>query len=165
MSVQVSIIMGSRSDLGAMKEAFQVLDRFGISFEGRAMSAHRTSHELVEYVEGLDAKGVQVLICGAGGAAHLAGVCAAHTLLPVIGVPMASKLNGLDSLYSTVQMPRGIPVATTAIGGSGAYNAALLAIQMMSLTNPELKEKLRKFRKEQSQKVLDQAEITEADWQ
>lgn len=161
---QVSVIMGSRSDLDAMKEACQVLEKFGLDFEARVMSAHRTPEAVAQYVEGLEDRGVKAVICGAGGAAHLAGVVASHTILPVIGVPMKSTLNGLDSLLATVQMPRGIPVATTAIGGSGAYNAALLAVQMVSLSDPKLREAFRKFRQEQTHKVEKAAEVEAQEW-
>jgi 5-(carboxyamino)imidazole ribonucleotide mutase len=164
MSVRVAILMGSRSDLDAMAEACRLLEDFGIEFEAQALSAHRTPERVAEYVEGLEERGVQVLICGAGGAAHLAGVAASHTLIPVIGVPMKSGLNGLDSLLATVQMPRGIPVATTAIGGSGAYNAALLAVQIMSLSDPELHERYAAFRKSQTQAVLDKSALGPEDW-
>lgn len=156
---KVAVIMGSRSDLDAMSEAFDVLKEFNIDFEARAMSAHRTPDAVAEYVKALADRDFKVVICGAGMAAHLAGVCASHTHLPVIGVPMKGTLNGLDSLLSTVQMPRGIPVATTAIGGSGAYNAALLAVQMLSLCDKNLEEKLISFRKAQTEKVLSQAVI------
>lgn len=164
MPARVAILMGSRSDLDAMSEIFQVLEEFQVEYEAFAMSAHRTPEAVAEYVAGLEDKGVQVLICGAGGAAHLAGVAASHTLIPVIGVPMKSGLNGLDSLLATVQMPRGIPVATTAIGGCGAYNAGLLAVSILSLQDKDLREKLGQFRTKQTQDVLAKAEIKEEDW-
>ena len=161
---QVAVIMGSRSDLDAMKEACQVLEKFGLDFEARVMSAHRTPEAVAAYVEGLEGRGVKAVICGAGGAAHLAGVVASHTILPVIGVPMKSTLNGLDSLLATVQMPRGIPVATTAIGGSGAYNAALLAVQILSLSDSKLRETWRQFRQDQTAKVEKAAEVDAQEW-
>lgn len=154
MSVRVAVIMGSRSDSEAMSEACEILKKFGIGYEARALSAHRTPAAVKAYISGLEERGVQVVIAGAGGAAHLAGVCASYTTLPVFGVPMkSSALGGLDSLLSTVQMPRGIPVGTTAIGGSGAYNAALLAVSIIALSDKEIKEKLVQFRKEQTEKV------------
>lgn len=160
MSVQVAVLMGSRSDLEAMSEAFKVFKEFSVECEARALSAHRTPEAVSEYIRGLEDRGVKIVIAGAGGAAHLAGVCASHTALPVIGVPMkTSALGGLDSLLSTVQMPRGIPVATTAIGGGGAYNAALLAISILALSDKDLREQLHRFRSEQTRKVEDQAVI------
>ena len=123
----VGIIMGSKSDWDAMKAAAEVLARFGVAHESRVMSAHRTHAVVAEYASGAIGRGMEIIIAGAGGAAHLAGVVAAHTVIPVIGVPMTSALQGLDSLLSTVQMPKGIPVATVAIGSSGAANAGLLA--------------------------------------
>lgn len=161
---QVSVIMGSRSDLDAMKEACEVLAKFDLDFEVRVMSAHRTPQAVAAYVADLEERGAKAIICGAGGAAHLAGVVASHTILPVIGVPMKSGLNGLDSLLATVQMPRGIPVATTAIGGSGAYNAALLAVQILSLSDPDLRTAFRKFRQEQTEKVENAAEVDAQEW-
>ncbi len=147
--------MGSKSDWEVMRQSTELLAQFGVPFEARVLSAHRTPHETAEYVSGAEARGVQVIIAAAGGAAHLAGVCAAHTLLPVLGVPMESaSLKGLDSLLSTVQMPAGIPVGTLAIGPAGAKNAALLAIAMLSNNRPELRDKLRQFRAEQTAKIL-----------
>lgn len=154
MSIQVAVIMGSRSDLDAMSEAVDVLKKFDIQYEVRALSAHRTPAAVKEYIGGLEARGVKVVIAGAGGAAHLAGVCAAHTALPVFGVPMkTSALGGLDSLLSTVQMPRGIPVGCTAIGGSGAYNAALMAVSILALADSEIASRLKAFREEQTAKA------------
>ncbi|MGA2194613.1 MAG: 5-(carboxyamino)imidazole ribonucleotide mutase [Bryobacteraceae bacterium] len=151
----VAVIMGSKSDWETMRQADEVLAQFGVPHECRVLSAHRTPAETAEYVSGAERRGMEVIIAAAGGAAHLAGVCAAHTLLPVLGVPMESAaLKGLDSLLSTVQMPAGIPVGTLGIGGAGARNAALLAVAMLANSRPELREKLRQFRKEQSQKVL-----------
>jgi 5-(carboxyamino)imidazole ribonucleotide mutase len=138
-----------------MRQSTDLLAQFGVPFEARVLSAHRTPHETAEYVSQAEGRGVQVIIAAAGGAAHLAGVCAAHTLLPVLGVPMESaSLKGLDSLLSTVQMPAGIPVGTLAIGPAGARNAALLAIAILSNSHPELREKLRQFRADQTAKIL-----------
>jgi 5-(carboxyamino)imidazole ribonucleotide mutase len=151
----VAVIMGSKSDWETMRQADEVLTRFDVAHECRVLSAHRTPVQTAEYVGGAEARGVEVIIAAAGGAAHLAGVCAAHTVLPVLGVPMESaSLKGMDSLLSTVQMPAGIPVGTLAIGPAGARNAALLAVAMLANSRPELREKLRKFRAEQSEKVL-----------
>ncbi|MDY5585687.1 MAG: 5-(carboxyamino)imidazole ribonucleotide mutase [Arcanobacterium sp.] len=160
MTAKVAIIMGSRSDLEAMEEARQVLTKFGIETETRALSAHRTPGAVEEFISGLADRGFAAVIAGAGGAAHLAGVCASHTHLPVFGVPMRTTLaGGLDSLLSTVQMPRGIPVATTATGGTGAYNAALLAVSVIGLSDPEIQEKYKAFRAEQTANVLAQSVI------
>jgi 5-(carboxyamino)imidazole ribonucleotide mutase len=151
----VIVLMGSKSDWEVMRQAGEMLARFGVAHECRVLSAHRTPVETAEYVSQAEGRGIEVVIAAAGGAAHLAGVCAAHTLLPVLGVPMESaSLKGLDSLLSTVQMPAGIPVGTLAIGGAGARNAALLAVAILANSRPELKEKLRQFRREQSEKVL-----------
>jgi 5-(carboxyamino)imidazole ribonucleotide mutase len=151
----VIVLMGSKSDWEVMRQADEVLTNFGVAHECRVFSAHRTPKETAEYVSGAEAKGVEVVIAAAGGAAHLAGVCAAHTLLPVLGVPMESAaLKGMDSLLSTVQMPAGIPVGTLAIGPAGARNAALLAIAILANSRPDLRGKLRKFRADQSAKVL-----------
>jgi 5-(carboxyamino)imidazole ribonucleotide mutase len=150
----VNILMGSKSDWEVMKNASDTLNQFGVAHESRVLSAHRTPKETAEYVTGAEGRGVEVVIAAAGGAAHLAGVCAAHTLLPVLGVPMESKLNGLDSLLSTVQMPAGIPVGTLAVGRPGAVNAALLAIAILALKDPELKKKLKQFRDDQADKIL-----------
>jgi 5-(carboxyamino)imidazole ribonucleotide mutase len=147
--------MGSKSDWETMRHADETLTRFGIPHECRVISAHRAPAALTDYVSGAEARGVEAIIAGAGGAAHLAGVAAAQTLVPVLGVPMESPaLKGMDSLLSTVQMPAGIPVGTLAIGRAGAINAALLAIAILANTRPELREKLRQFRAEQTQKVL-----------
>jgi 5-(carboxyamino)imidazole ribonucleotide mutase len=151
----VAVIMGSKSDWETMRQADEVLAQFGVPHECRVLSAHRTPAETAAYVSGAEGRGMEVIIAAAGGAAHLAGVCAAHTVLPVLGVPMESAaLKGLDSLLSTVQMPAGIPVGTLGIGGAGACNAALLAVAMLANSRPELREKLRQFRAEQSEKVL-----------
>ena len=150
----VAIVMGSKSDWETMKQADEMLARFGVPHESRVLSAHRTPHETAEYASSAAGRGVQVMIAAAGGAAHLAGVIAAHTILPVLGVPIQSKaLNGMDSLLSTVQMPAGIPVSTLAIGDAGAANAALLAVAILSLSREDLRDKLTKFREEQSAKV------------
>jgi 5-(carboxyamino)imidazole ribonucleotide mutase len=152
---QVGVVMGSRSDWETMKHASDTLARFGVPHECRVLSAHRTPAATVAWVLGAEQRGVEVLIAAAGGAAHLAGVVAAHTLLPVLGVPMESaSLKGLDSLLSTVQMPGGIPVGTLAIGKPGATNAALLAVAILANSRPELRAKLRAFREEQTAKVL-----------
>jgi 5-(carboxyamino)imidazole ribonucleotide mutase len=147
--------MGSKSDWETMRQADEVLTKFGVDHECRVLSAHRTPRETAEYVSAAEGRGMEVIIAAAGGAAHLAGVCAAHTVLPVLGVPMASAaLNGLDALLSTVQMPAGIPVGTLAIGAAGAKNAALLAIAILANSRAELRGRLREFREEQSAKVL-----------
>ena len=145
--------MGSKSDWDTMRAAAETLEKFGVPHESHVMSAHRTPGLASEFASNADARGIEVIIAAAGGAAHLAGVMAAHTTLPVLGVPMTSVLNGLDSLLSTVQMPGGIPVGTFAIGKAGATNAALFAIAILANSRPELKEKLREFRQEQEQKI------------
>jgi 5-(carboxyamino)imidazole ribonucleotide mutase len=151
----VGILMGSTSDWDVMKAARDTLASFGVAHECRVLSAHRTPGATVEYVSAAEDRGIEVMIAAAGGAAHLAGVVAAHTLLPVLGVPMESaSLKGLDSLLSTVQMPGGIPVGTLAIGKPGAKNAALLAVAILANSRPELKNKLQAFRDEQTAKVL-----------
>jgi 5-(carboxyamino)imidazole ribonucleotide mutase len=150
----VNILMGSKSDWEVMKNASDTLTQFGVPNECRVLSAHRTPQATAEYVSGAEGRGVEVVIAAAGGAAHLAGVCAAHTLLPVLGVPMESKLNGLDSLLSTAQMPGGIPVGTLSIGKAGAINAALLAVAILAIKDPALKEKLKKYREDQASKIL-----------
>ena len=151
----VAVIMGSKSDWDVMRAAHETLDHFGIAHECRVLSAHRTPQETAEFVGGAEARGVEVIIAAAGGAAHLAGVAAAHTVLPVLGVPMESaSLKGLDSLLSTVQMPGGIPVGTLAIGKPGAVNAALLAVAILGTQRPELRDRLRAYRAEQARKIL-----------
>jgi 5-(carboxyamino)imidazole ribonucleotide mutase len=151
----VGVLMGSKSDWETMKNVPETLGRFGVSNECRVLSAHRTPHETAEYVTTAEARGLKVIIAAAGGAAHLAGVVAAHTVLPVLGVPMESaSLKGLDSLLSTVQMPGGIPVGTLAIGKPGAINAALLAVAILGVERPELRDKLRDYRQEQAKKIL-----------
>jgi 5-(carboxyamino)imidazole ribonucleotide mutase len=151
----IGIVMGSTSDWDTMKAAARMLEEFGVPFEARAMSAHRTPHAVAEWTQGAAARGMTCIIAAAGGAAHLAGVVAAHTTLPVLGVPMPSKhLQGLDSLLSTVQMPKGIPVATFAIGEAGAANAALFAVAVMALSDSSLAKKLSEFRRKQTETVL-----------
>jgi len=151
----VIVLMGSKSDWEVMRQASQVLAQFGVDHECRVLSAHRTPRETEEFVGGAEARGVEVVIAAAGGAAHLAGVCAANTVLPVLGVPMESAaLKGMDSLLSTVQMPAGIPVGTLAIGAAGARNAALLAIAILGNSRPELRAKIKAFREEQRAKIL-----------
>jgi len=148
--------MGSKSDWESMKAAGEMLAKFGVAHESRVMSAHRTPAVVAEYAGGATARGMEIIIAGAGGAAHLAGVVAAHTVIPVIGVPMTSALNGLDSLLSTVQMPKGIPVATVAIGASGAANAGILAVEMLAMSRPELRSKLQAYREEMAADVKKQ---------
>jgi 5-(carboxyamino)imidazole ribonucleotide mutase len=151
----VSIIMGSKSDWETMRHAAETLTRFGIAHESLVVSAHRTPLWLAEFSATAEGRGVEVIIAGAGGAAHLPGMCAAQTLVPVLGVPVESHtLKGMDSLLSIVQMPAGVPVGTMAIGKAGATNAALLAVAILSNTRPELREKLRQFRKEQTDTVM-----------
>jgi 5-(carboxyamino)imidazole ribonucleotide mutase len=150
----VAVVMGSKSDWDTMRSASETLAKFGVAHECHVMSAHRTPALATGLASKADARGVEVIIAAAGGAAHLAGVVAAHTTLPVLGVPMKSDaLNGLDSLLSTVQMPAGIPVGTLAIGKAGATNAALLAVAILANSRPELKKKLQAFRAEQEKKV------------
>ena len=157
MSPKVSIIMGSTSDLKVMEKAAQLFDEFEIPFEINALSAHRTPDLLFEYAESARGRGLEVLIAGAGGAAHLPGMAAAKTSLPVLGVPVQSKtLSGLDSLLSIVQMPAGIPVGTLAIGVAGATNAALLAASILGNSHPAIREALDAVRAEQTRKVLAQ---------
>lgn len=151
----VAVIMGSKSDWETMKHTQETLNKFAVPNECRVLSAHRTPVQAAEYATEAHGRGIEIIIAAAGGAAHLAGVLAAHTLLPVLGVPMESaSLKGMDSLLSTVQMPGGIPVGTLAIGKPGAINAALLAVAILGLSRPELRQKLQKFRSEQSEKVL-----------
>lgn len=154
--IQVTIMMGSKSDLPMMEETGALLKKFGVAYEMKVLSAHRTPKETAQYAEGLKARGVKIVICGAGGSAALAGVVAAHTPLPVIGVPIdATSLGGMDALLSTVQMPPGVPVAAVAIGKFGAQNAALLAIRVLALSDPALAKKLEAFKDEQKKKILD----------
>jgi 5-(carboxyamino)imidazole ribonucleotide mutase len=153
----VSIIMGSKSDWETMRAASEMLTEFGVAHESRVVSAHRTPELMAEFASGAEGRGIEVIIAGAGGAAHLPGMTAAHTILPVLGVPIESKaLKGLDSLLSIVQMPAGIPVATLAIGTAGAKNAALLAVAILANKRQPLREKLKAFRAEQKRKVLEE---------
>jgi 5-(carboxyamino)imidazole ribonucleotide mutase len=150
----VAVIMGSKSDWETMRHADEMLTQFGVPHESKVMSAHRTPALTTEYTAKAEARGIEVIIAAAGGAAHLAGVVAAHTVLPVLGVPMESRaLKGMDSLLSTVQMPAGIPVGTLAIGKPGAINAALLAVAILANHRPDLRKKLHAFREEQARKV------------
>ena len=153
----VGIIMGSKSDWETMKAASEMLTQFGVAHECRVVSAHRTPDWMVEYAHTAEARGLELIIAGAGGAAHLPGMTAGHTLLPVIGVPIQSRaLNGLDSLLSIVQMPAGVPVATMAIGKAGATNAALLAVSILAATRPALRAALGRFRAERGQQVMEE---------
>jgi len=154
MEPLVAVIMGSKSDWETMRLADETLTQFGVPHECRVISAHRTPQLASQYATEAESRGIEVIVAAAGGAAHLAGVIAAHTVLPVLGVPMESQaLKGLDSLLSTVQMPGGIPVGTLAIGSPGARNAALLSIAILANSRPELREKLKRFREEQAAKV------------
>jgi 5-(carboxyamino)imidazole ribonucleotide mutase len=158
----VGIIMGSRSDWETMTHAAQTLEQLGVPHEVRVLSAHRTPDALFEYTGSAEARGLEVLIAGAGGAAHLPGVMAAKTLLPVLGVPIESKsLKGLDSLLSMVQMPAGIPVGTLAIGRAGAVNAALFAAAILAGKHPQIRDALRRYREEQAKAVLSQPDPRE----
>jgi len=152
----VGVIMGSRSDWETMQHACATLDELWVAYETRVVSAHRTPDLMAEYASGAADRGLQVVIAGAGGAAHLPGMTAAHTHLPVLGVPVESHaLKGMDSLLSIVQMPAGVPVGTTAIGRAGAVNAALLAASIVALSDDDVRERLRAFRTAQTQTVLD----------
>jgi 5-(carboxyamino)imidazole ribonucleotide mutase len=154
----VAVIMGSKSDWETMRHADETLTRFGVPHECSIVSAHRTPQHMAEFAAGSEARGIEVIIAGAGGAAHLPGMVAAQTLVPVLGVPVESHaLKGMDSLLSIVQMPGGIPVGTLAIGKAGATNAALLAVAILGNTRPDLREKLRAFREEQTRKVREDA--------
>jgi 5-(carboxyamino)imidazole ribonucleotide mutase len=151
----VAVIMGSKSDWETMRAASDTLKEFGVEHESRVLSAHRTPELAAEFASNAESRGIEVIIAGAGGAAHLAGITAAYTVLPVLGVPMESpSLKGMDSLLSTVQMPGGIPVGTLAIGKGGAKNAALLAIAILANKRPELRDKIRSFRAEQKKKIM-----------
>ena len=157
----VAVIMGSTSDWETMKNASEVLARFGVEHDKQVVSAHRTPHWLASYVSNAESKGIQVIIAGAGGAAHLPGMAAAYTTLPVLGVPVESKaLKGLDSLLSIVQMPGGIPVATLAIGAAGAKNAGLLAARILALGDSTIRKKMEDFMAHQTQSVLDNQNLT-----
>jgi len=149
--LQIGVVMGSSSDWDTMQHAVEILQQFGIGFEARVVSAHRMPDAMFDYAESAAARGLRVIIAGAGGAAHLPGMLAAKTTVPVLGVPVASKhLQGVDSLHSIVQMPKGIPVATFAIGAAGAANAALFAVAMLAATNPALLAQLEVFRQAQT---------------
>ena len=156
----VGIIMGSKSDLPTMKHASELLSQFDVPHERRVVSAHRTPDWMVSYAREAEQRGLRIIIAGAGGAAHLPGMVASMTTLPVLGVPIQSRaLSGLDSLLSIVQMPGGIPVGTLAIGEAGAKNAALLAVRMLANEIPELRQKLREFTREQESKVMEDSEL------
>lgn len=160
----VAILMGSNSDWPVVKKTTLVLDKFGIKFEVRVTSAHRTPHQTAAYVEDAVARGCSVFICAAGLAAHLAGAVAAHTTRPVIGIPIdGGPMSGVDSLYSTVQMPGGVPVATVAIGSAGAKNAGFLAAQILALSNDELAEKLTQDRQRNIKNVMAQNQSVQED--
>jgi len=152
----VAIIMGSKSDWATMVKASEMLDKFGVPHETKIVSAHRTPDLLFEFAKSAESRGIKVIIAGAGGAAHLPGMCASQTILPVLGVPVESKaLKGIDSLLSIAQMPVGVPVGTLAIGQPGAANAALFTVAILANSRPELKEKLHKFRESQTKTVLE----------
>jgi 5-(carboxyamino)imidazole ribonucleotide mutase len=160
----VGLIMGSKSDWDTMQHAAQLLEALGVPHETKVVSAHRTPDLLFEYAESAESRGIQVIIAGAGGAAHLPGMAAAKTTLPVLGVPVESKaLQGIDSLLSIVQMPAGVPVGTLAIGKPGAINAALLAASIVALNNPDVRERVRAFRAEQTNAVLAQPDPATAE--
>ena len=151
----VAVLMGSKSDWETMKHTKSTLQEFGVAHECRVLSAHRTPAETAEFVETAEERGIEVIIAAAGGAAHLAGAVAAHTVLPVLGVPMTGwALDGLDALLATVQMPRGIPVGTLAIGKAGAVNSAILAVSILAGSRPELRAALKQNRKDQAKKIL-----------
>ena len=151
----VGIVMGSKSDWETMRHADEVLSKFGVPHENLITSAHRTPLRMAEYATSAESRGIEVIIAGAGGAAHLPGMVAAHTVLPVLGVPVESQaLKGMDSLLSIVQMPGGVPVGTLAIGKAGAINAGLLAVSILANSRPDLRTRLRAFREEQTAKVL-----------
>lgn len=155
MSALVGILMGSKSDWPTMEQCCRTLDELGVPYEVFVMSAHRTPQRVAEYASTAEERGIQVLIAAAGGAAHLAGVVAAHTVLPVLGVPMETKLmSGLDSLLSMVQMPAGVPVGTLAVGRAGAVNAALHAAAILGIREPQIREAVRQYRDARAQEVL-----------
>ncbi len=156
----VGVIMGSQSDWETMRGASEILSQFGVAHECRVVSAHRTPDWMAEYAKTAEGRGLEVIIAGAGGAAHLPGMVASQTILPVLGVPVQSKaLNGLDSLLSIVQMPGGIPVATLAIGAAGSKNAGLLAVRILATSRPELRVKLAEFQQQQTDSVLNNSEL------
>lgn len=158
MQPLVSVIMGSQSDWETMEQCVKTLEQLGVPCEVRVLSAHRTPKALAEYIRSAEDRGIEVVIAAAGGAAHLAGVIAAQTLLPVLGVPMESKLSGLDSLLSMVQMPAGVPVGTLAIGKAGAINAALLATAILANKHPHYREALKKYREAQAKAILEHSD-------
>jgi 5-(carboxyamino)imidazole ribonucleotide mutase len=156
VNAKVAVIMGSKSDWPTMQEATAIMDRLGVEYEVEVVSAHRTPDKLMSFSAAAADRGIEVIIAGAGGAAHLPGMVASKTRLPVLGVPVQSKaLSGVDSLYSIVQMPRGVAVGSLAIGGAGAFNAGLLACQMLANNDPELAQRVEEFRSEQTQTILD----------
>ncbi len=160
----VGIIMGSDSDWTLVKSAVAILKRFEVALEARVISAHRTPDSAAEYARTAEDRGLQVIISAAGGAAHLGGVLAAHTVLPVIGIPInAGALNGVDALYATLQMPAGVPVATVTLGSAGPINAALLAVQILGCANPELRAKFHEYKEELKEKVTTSNERVNAD--
>ena len=156
MSALVAVVMGSTSDWETMQHCVETLKKLEIPHDVRVLSAHRTPDALEEHVAAMETRGAQVFVAAAGGAAHLAGVVASRTTRPVLGIPMGTALGGLDSLLATVQMPAGIPVGTLAVGRAGAVNAALLAAAILALSDGEIERRVRAFRKEQAQKVLDE---------
>ena len=156
MNIQIGVVMGSSSDWDTMQHAVEILQQFGVTYEAKVVSAHRMPDDMFAYAESAGTRGLQAIIAGAGGAAHLPGMLAAKTTVPVLGVPVASKhLSGVDSLHSIVQMPKGVPVATFAIGSAGAANAALFAVAMLALRDASLKAKLEAFRTKQTQAARD----------
>ena len=158
----VAVILGSQSDWETMRHAHERLEEFGVPHECKVVSAHRTPDLMAKFAREAESRGIEVIIAGAGGAAHLPGMTAAHTILPVLGVPVQSAaLSGQDSLLSIVQMPAGVPVGTLAIGKAGAANAALLAVSILANSRPELREKLRKFRENQTKAVLQDSDPTQ----
>ncbi|MCK4836886.1 MAG: 5-(carboxyamino)imidazole ribonucleotide mutase [Candidatus Aminicenantes bacterium] len=157
MNQKIGIILGSDSDYPFMEKGIAILEKFNIPFEIEVSSAHRTPERTSEIIKEFESTGIKIIIAAAGGAAHLPGVIAAQTLLPVLGVPVDSKLSGVDSLYSIIQMPGGIPVATFGIGNSGGMNAVLFAMEILSLTEQTIKEKLIQFREEQKRQVIEKS--------
>lgn len=154
MEPRVAVVMGSKSDWPTMQHSADTLEALGVPYEVLVMSAHRTPQRVSQYASDAEARGIEVIIAGAGGAAHLAGVMAAHTIVPVLGVPMDSGLNGLDSLLSTVQMPAGVPVGTLAVGRAGAVNAAILAAAIVGQQHPEVKDAVRRFREARTAEAM-----------
>ncbi|MEK9780491.1 MAG: 5-(carboxyamino)imidazole ribonucleotide mutase [Gammaproteobacteria bacterium] len=155
-NLEVAVIMGSDSDLPVVEAAFPIFDKFGINYTKNVMSAHRTPHDVIEFIKNSENNGCKVFIAAAGMAAHLAGALAAHTVRPVIGIPIESGgMGGIDSLLSTVMMPPGVPVATVAVGKSGAKNSAILAIQILATSNDELQQKLVNFKEDMKNEVLE----------